>query len=223
MLDEQEVVRFPAPVFPGPGDVGGGLALGVGGIAGDDGAGQVHRIQQLPDLGDLVGVLGDGVLGDDHLLLVQHRGEQLDLLPVADAAQPFPVDRDRAQQVPQPPGVRQAAQPAPGQLIQPGRVDLLEHGADPLLARGDNRPEQRVRPAAEPGQHLLRQVAGLVADLPEVLRPGQHARHRDGQQEHQRVPAAPPPAQVRDLCQHLQQARQLVIGAGHGGYAGMRH
>jgi len=29
---------------------------------------------------------------------VQHRGEQLDL-PVRDAAQPFPVDRDRGQQV----------------------------------------------------------------------------------------------------------------------------
>ena len=56
------------------------------GVAGDDGAGQVHRIQQFPDLGDLVGVLGDGVLGDDHLVLVQHRGEQLDLLSVADAA-----------------------------------------------------------------------------------------------------------------------------------------
>jgi hypothetical protein len=85
----------------------------VGGVAGDDGAVQVYRAQQFPDLGDLVGVLGDGVLGDDHLLLVQHRGEQLDLLPVADAAQPFPADRDRAQQVLQPPGVRQFAQPAP--------------------------------------------------------------------------------------------------------------
>ena len=34
-------------------------------------------------------------------------------------------------------------------------------------------------------------VCGLVADLPEVLRPGQHARHRDREQEHQREPASP--------------------------------
>ena len=130
----------------------------MGGVAGDDRVGQVHRVQQVLDLGDLIGVLGDGVLGDDHLLLVQHRGEQLDLLPVADAAQPFPVDRDRAQQVLQLPRVRQAAQPAPGQLIQCRRVDLLEQGADPLLARGDDPPAQRMRPAAEPGQHFLRQI-----------------------------------------------------------------
>ena len=112
MLDDQEVVRAPAAVFLGTSDVGGGLALGVGGVAGDDGAVQVHRVQQVLDLGDLVGVLGDGVLGDDDLLLVQHRGEQLDLLPVADAAQPFAVDRDRGQQPLQPPASASAAQPA---------------------------------------------------------------------------------------------------------------
>jgi hypothetical protein len=44
------------------------------------------------------------VLGDHHLLLVQHRREQLDL-PVADAAQPFPVNGDGAQQTVQPAGI----------------------------------------------------------------------------------------------------------------------
>ena len=209
-LDEQEVVRFPAAVFLLSGDVCRGLALGVGGVGGDDRAGQVHGVQQLLDLGDLIGVVGDAVLGDDHLLLVQHRGEQLDL-PVADAAQPFAVDRDRGQQA------RPAARRPPGRAASPpvssssaSASIVLEQGADPRLARGDDPPPQRMRPPAEPGQHVLRQVGGLVADLPEVLRPGQHARDGDRQHEHQRVPAAPPPARVRDLRQHLQQAGHLA-------------
>jgi hypothetical protein len=62
----------------------------VHGICGDHRALQIDVVQQFPDLGGLV---GDPVLGDDHLLLVQHGGEQLDL-PVADAAQPA-VGRQR--------------------------------------------------------------------------------------------------------------------------------
>ena len=69
-------------------------------------------------------------------------------------------------------------------------------------------------------------VRGLVADLPEVLRPGQHARHRDREQEHQREPASPGLAGIRDLRQHLQQAGDFVsyfICAGQSGSRGMRH
>ncbi|HUY50170.1 MAG TPA: hypothetical protein VMV92_31445 [Streptosporangiaceae bacterium] len=107
-LDAQQVARFPFPA-----DAGGGVALGVGGAGGDDGIRQACGVQQLPDLCDLVRIVGDAVLGDDHALLVQHRGEQLDL-PVRDAAQPFPVDCDRGQQVPWLPGGGQGAQPAAG-------------------------------------------------------------------------------------------------------------
>ncbi|HUY50169.1 MAG TPA: hypothetical protein VMV92_31440 [Streptosporangiaceae bacterium] len=83
-----------------------------------------------------------------------------------------------------------------------------------------------MRPAAQRGQQVLRQASGLAADLPEALRPGQHAHHRDREHEHQREPASPPPARVRDLRQYLQQAGEFLIGAGHGGhgdYGGMRH
>jgi hypothetical protein len=69
-------------------------------------------------------------------------------------------------------------------------------------------------------------VRGLVADLREVLRPGQHARHRDREQEHQREPASPGLAGIRDLRQHLQQAGDFVsyfICAGQSGSRGMRH
>jgi hypothetical protein len=68
---------------------------------------------------------------------------------------------------------------------------------------------------------LLRQVAGLVADLPEILRPGQRAPHRHRQHEHQGEPATPP-ARVRHLREHVQQARDLLISTGHSADQGMR-
>jgi len=41
----------------------------------------------------------------------------------------------------------------------------MDQDADRCLARRDDPPPQRVRPAAQSGQDLLRQVSGLVADL----------------------------------------------------------
>jgi hypothetical protein len=63
------------------------------------------------------------------------------LLPVADPAQPLAVDRDRPQQAVQPARFSQAAQPAADQLIRPARVQFLDQGADPFLARGDDFPQ----------------------------------------------------------------------------------
>jgi hypothetical protein len=88
----------------------------VGGIGGDDRVPQVNGVQQLPDLGGLGGLVRDSVLGDDDLVFLQHRGEQLDLA-VGDAAQPFPVDRDRGEQPIESPGVREIAQPAADQVV----------------------------------------------------------------------------------------------------------
>jgi hypothetical protein len=111
----------------------------VRGVSGDHGTGQVHRVQQLPDLRDLVGLVGDPPLRDDHLLLVQQRGEQLDL-PVRYPAQPLAVDRDRGQQPLQPAGLSQRAQPAADELIEGVRVQVLDQGAQPRLAGRDDRP-----------------------------------------------------------------------------------
>ena len=227
MLDEQEIVRAPAAVFFRRGDVARGAVLGVRGVPGDHRVLQVYGVQEFFDLGDLVGVLRDGVLGDDDFLLVQHRGEQFHLLPVADPAQPFAVDRDRGQQPLQLPRVRQRPQPPAGELVQLRRVDLLQQGTDPFLAGGDDPPAQRMRPAAQPAQDVLRQIGRLVADLPEIPRPGQHAGHRHRQHEHQRELLPLPLARVRDQRKHLQQARDLVgwnsICAGHGSSAGMQN
>ena len=228
MLDEQEVVRVPAAVFSPPGNVFRGLPLRVRRVGGDHRAMQVHGLQQFFDLRGLGRLVGDPVLRDDHLLLVQHRGEQLDL-PVADPAQPFPVDRDRGEQRFQAARAGQVAQPAADELVQFLRVQFLDQGADPLLAGRDDAPQQRVRHPAEPGQHLLRQVSGMIADLPEALGLGEHACHRDREDEHQCEPAAPLLPRVRDQGQHLQHPGNLTaclasvfIGAGHRGSGGMR-
>jgi hypothetical protein len=116
-----------------PGDVFRSVALGVGSIGGDHRASQVHAAEQVADLGDLVGIVRDAMLGDDQAVAVQHRGEQLDL-PVCDAAQPLAIDPYRRQ------GLLKAAcggdggQPAAAEQVQPGRVQGLQQRADPLLA-----------------------------------------------------------------------------------------
>jgi hypothetical protein len=69
---------------------------------------------------------------------VQHRREQLHLA-VGDAAQPFPVDRDRGQPV-EAARVRQAAQPAADDLVKETRADSLDQRADPRLAWRDDPP-----------------------------------------------------------------------------------
>ena len=52
-------------------------------------------------------------------------------------------------------------------------------------------PPQRMRRPAQLPQHLLGQVSGLVADLPEGLRPGQRARGGDREHERQRDTGGP--------------------------------
>jgi hypothetical protein len=105
---------------------------------------------------------------------VQHRGEEL-ALAVQDAAQPLAVDRDRGQRLVQPARVRQGAEPPAGEVVQQVRADRLDEGADPGLAGGDDPAPQRMRDPAEPGQHALGQVSGMIAGLAEVSGPGQRA------------------------------------------------
>jgi len=121
------------------------------GVGGDHCVLQVHGLQQFLYLGDLGRVIRDPVLGDDDLLLVQHRGKQLDLA-VQHAAEPFPVDRDGGRQAARLAGVRQVTQPAPGDLVEAVRADGVDQRADPRLARGDDPPQQRMRFPIEPPQ-----------------------------------------------------------------------
>jgi hypothetical protein len=57
-----------------------------------------------------------------------------------------------------------------------GRRHVIAHdrpnpAADRLLARRDDAPQQGARLPAGPGHDILRQVSGMVADLPELPRP----------------------------------------------------
>ena len=107
-------------------------------------------------------------------------------------AAPAPVARHPLGRMdPPPPGpltmVPQTRQTRPPPRIRPGQTVKCDcrtkQCPDPLLADDGTLPPQRVRLPAERGQQVLRQGSGLVADLPEVPRPGQHAHHRDGQHE----------------------------------------
>jgi hypothetical protein len=84
-----------------------------------------------------------------------------------------------------------------------------------------------MRLPAEPGQDVLRQVSGMIAGLPEVPGPGQRAGDGDREDEGEKEPAAAPLPGIRDQGEYLQQAGDLpalvLIGAGHGGIAGMRN
>jgi hypothetical protein len=61
-----------------------------------------------------------------------------------------------------------------------------------------------VRQSAELGEEVLWQVGGLVADLPEGLRPGEYTGHRHREHEHQGEPPAPLASWVVDLREDLQ-------------------
>jgi hypothetical protein len=93
------------------------------------------------------------------------------------------------------------------------------------LGGGDPAP-QGMRDPAEPGQHALGQVSGMIADLAEVPGPGQRARDSDREDEGEQAPPSAALPGIGDLGEHLQQPRDVpacaFISAGHGGIAGMR-
>ena len=75
-----------------------------------------------------------------------------------------------------------------------------------------------MRPAAEPGQHFLRQVAACSPISRKFFAPAStHATATASMNTS--VYRGPASGAGPNPCQHLQQAGQLVIGAGHSGYA----
>lgn len=67
----------------GAGDVGGGLCLAVQCIGGDHRSSDVHRVDQLAQLGDLVGLGADGTLPDHRAAAVMQGGQKVWGVPVA--------------------------------------------------------------------------------------------------------------------------------------------
>ena len=197
MLDGHHVAGAPAE------DDLRGVALRVHGVDRDDCAGQAgERLQQVPDRGDLVGLLVHGDLAEDRADAVCQRRDQVRGLPclVLGAADGLAVDGDH----------QPAAGPR-GPGVQPGAEHPVEHvGAD----QGERAPERRLlrRPArrAQRGQDLRAGVGGPLTDRGKRPRPRDHRRDPDGQQPGQRVPAPAPLPRVRDLGKEIQK----VLAAG---------
>jgi hypothetical protein len=90
-LDDQDV----GGVLAGDQPVGM-VALGVHGVGGDDGGGEVQALQQRPEPGDLVGRAVHPGLAQDAAAGMVHDGQQVHRrVVVAAAAQGLAVDRDR--------------------------------------------------------------------------------------------------------------------------------
>jgi len=158
MLDGHHVAGAPAE------DDLRGVALRVHGVDRDDCAGQAgERLQQVPDRGDLVGLLVHGDLAEDRADAVCQRRDQVRGLPclVLGAADGLAVDGDH----------QPAAGPR-GPGVQPGAEHPVEHvGAD----QGERAPVggllRRAAFRSECGQHVRAGVARPLPDCRERLRP----------------------------------------------------
>jgi hypothetical protein len=132
-LDHQDVVRFLA------GDeVVGVVALGLQRVCGDHRAGQVQRVEQRRELGDLVGLAVHGPLREDGPGLLVDGGQQVRGLAIAGAvpgsAQGLAVHGHGA-----PPGdTSQAGQAARYGGVEIGGADRFQ---DPAYGRLTRRPE----------------------------------------------------------------------------------
>jgi len=197
MLDGHHVVRPPGE------DHLRRVSLRVHCVNREDCPGHVgERLQQVPDRGDLVGLLVHGDLAEDRADAVCQRRDQVRGLPclVLGAADGLAVDGDH----------QPAAGPR-GPGVQPGAEHPVEHvGAD----QGERAPERRLlrRPArrAQRGQDLRAGVGGPLTDRGKRPRPRDHRRDPDGQQPRQRMPAPAPLPRVRDLGKEIQK----VLAAG---------
>ena len=197
MLDGHHVAGAPAE------DDLRGVALRVHGVDRDDCAGQAgERLQQVPDRGDLVGLLVHGDLAEDRADAVCQRRDQVRGLPclVLGAADGLAVDGDH----------QPAAGPR-GPGVQPGAEHPVEHvGAD----QGERSPEggllRRSARRAQHGQGLWPGVGGLLPDRGKRPRPRDHRRDPDGQQPGQRVPAPAPLPRVGDLGKEIKK----IVAAG---------
>jgi hypothetical protein len=178
--------------------LGGGIALRGSGIGGNDLTGQVATVEQLAELGDLGGVLGNRDLGDDHLLTVQQRGEQPYIHPAGGGAvaHSLAIDGQPVQPVHSfrklrivligaggrdggPGGGHTVGQPRPHQRIGMYGVDTLHHPADRGPA-GAPRADRCVgRCGHRPTSTTARAGPRPGPRHPGSCGPGQRRQHRD--------------------------------------------
>src|SRR5262249_31478422 len=102
-------------------------------------------------------------------------------------------------------------QPRPRNPIQLSSVDTLQHPTNRALTRiPDTTPKITPRPTQLP-QQRRRHIRGLVTNLPKIRRTRQRRAPPHPQNERQRINPPPRAPSVRDILQHLQQARNITL------------
>jgi hypothetical protein len=194
-------------LFP---QVGAVFVLGVESIGVDHSAVEIEGVEQGPEGGDLVALVGDLPLGEDPAGVV-HRGQQSDrgTAGCARAAQGFAVHRDclscRRMTVRFRRGRTAIKEVLADRGVQGIAVGPQEQAAERGLVRRADDPGQRVGPVAEAGQDLLRCVRRPLPDRERRLRPGQDRGRRGGQQRDGRQ------TQPRDRLRHHRSDQQASL------------
>jgi hypothetical protein len=164
----------------------GVLALGVQRVGGDDAPGQVQRLEQRREPGDLVGLAVHPDLAEHNTTALIEGGQQVYRLAVGAGMTGAPhrlaVHRDRPPGAPRVScglagGLQPRIQPGPDSSIQRVRVGRFQHAADGGLIRRREPPGQRITADPQSGQDLRRRVRDPFADRGERCRSGQHRRH----------------------------------------------
>jgi hypothetical protein len=180
LLHDQDV----AGVLAGHQELGV-LALSVHRVRGDHAPGQVQRLQQRREPGDLVRLAVHGGLAEDGGRLLVADCHQVGGLPacagVPGAAQRLAVHSQRPLPAPglsaRLPGGQRRPQPGAHRGIERASVDPLQHPADGRLIRGLKPPGQRITADAKSGKNLGRGIGDPFPDRGERACPGQHRRH----------------------------------------------
>ena len=191
-LHGQNVVAAPA------GDVTGGVPLAMHRICGDDGVGDVHAVQQVPQGGDLVAFGGHRELADHRARGLVERGHQVrGSGGGAGAADGLAVHGD---------------DPPPGEVSNPGGHPSGQPGIQVVgvqqgqgAAHRGLRRQQLVRADSDAGQHVPVCVLGPLGDRQQGPGPGQHRSLGQREQCRQAVSHAAGIARVGHLCEHLHQ------------------
>jgi hypothetical protein len=199
------------------------VGLGQKRVEGHHRAGQVQRVQQRPERGDLVALDVDLTLGQ-HDAVVTQSGDQVDAAAVGAnrSAQGLAVHRNRS---PHRAGRRVSVlaggaggggtigEPAADRRVERVAVDVLQHPAHGRLAGRSAGPVRITQSSTTAEQQPVRGISGPLGDRGERLRSGQDRAGGDRQDIRQWVTAAPAAARVGHAGQPGQKVGQFV-GAG---------
>jgi len=186
--------------------VAGGGPLAVQGVEGDHPPGELQRLQQRLDLGNLVGLVAYLPLGQHGGHIVGHRRQQVQRPPVvlARAADGLAIDRQRRPGglLLLPPAAAGGTRPGmlgeedPDHLVHRRGVHRRQHPPEGVLTRRPPPPGPPIAAGTQRGQHLLRRLTSPFGDRQHRPAPRQHRRRGHRQHRRQGMPDPPRPARI---------------------------